>query len=79
MTRTFPATPACPLARLHTTRPDAQTVARDGYHKTGVIVLFPDQLNDDFERRLVEGIADRLYGPRPRPAGPSGNRRRTGR
>lgn len=64
MSRCGPKPPASPLGRLNTTRLGAREAARRGYHETGVVVLFPDQLADPFERQFVKNIADREYGQR---------------
>ncbi|WP_372393835.1 hypothetical protein ABMY26_00735 (plasmid) [Azospirillum sp. HJ39] len=60
-----PRGPKCALGRLHTTRLGARDAARAGYHDTGVVVIFPDMLKDDFERQFVESIANREYGVNP--------------
>jgi len=57
-----PKAPKCSLGKLHTTRLGARDAAREGYRNTGVIVFFPDQLTDPFEREFVNRIASRLYG-----------------
>lgn len=57
-----PKAPKCSLGKLHTTRLGAREAAREGYRNTGVIVLFPDQITDPFEREFVNRIASRLYG-----------------
>lgn len=59
-----PRSPKCALGRLHTTRLGAREAARAGYHDTGVVVVFPDMLQDDFERQFIENIAARAYGKR---------------
>lgn len=58
-----PLPPRSALARLHTTRLGARQAAKRGRAETGVVVIFPDMLRDDFEREIVNRIADREYGP----------------
>ena len=51
------------LHRLATSRPDPETVKRDGWRETGILAVHPDDPRLDFvEREVVQRIGNRLYG-----------------
>lgn len=53
------------LSRYCTDRRDPEKVARDGWRQTGIAAInVADPRLDDFERRMVTNIANRLYGVR---------------
>lgn len=60
-----PKAPRCPLGKATTTRLGARESARIGYRETGVVVIFPDQLTDPYERQIVKNIAEREYASKP--------------
>ena len=40
---------------------------RRAWRDTGVAVLRPDDISDDFARQAVVNVAEKLFGPRPKP------------
>jgi hypothetical protein len=40
---------------------------RRAWRDTGVAVLRPDDIQDDFARQAVVNVAEKLFGPRPKP------------
>jgi hypothetical protein len=40
---------------------------RRAWRDTGVAVLRPDDIADDFARQAVVNVAEKLFGPRPKP------------
>ena len=39
-------------------------MAARAFHERGVVTIWPDDLPNDIERRLVLSLAERLYGKR---------------
>lgn len=58
----------CVLARLIPPTPASEAELRAmraaAWHKQGVLVVIPDLIADSWERKLLEGIGNRLYGRR---------------
>jgi hypothetical protein len=58
----------CALARLIPPTPASEAELRAmraaAWHKQGVLVVIPDLIADSWERKLLEGIGNRLYGRR---------------
>jgi len=53
----------CPLGRLQSSRPDPETIKREGWREEGILVISPDDERLDWaERELVKRIGERLYG-----------------
>lgn len=51
------------LARLTSSRLDPETVKRDGWRETGILVVHPDDDRlDAFEREVFQRVGKRLYG-----------------
>jgi len=55
----------CPLGRLQSSRPDPETIKREGWREEGILVIASDDERLDWaERELVKRIGERLYGYR---------------
>lgn len=58
----------CVLARLIPPTPATEDELRGmraaAWHTQGVLVVIPDLIADSWERMLLEGIGNRLYGRR---------------
>lgn len=60
--------PTCALARLLPIPPasedDLRSMRAAAWHKQGVLVVVLDTVTDSWERKLLEGIGNRIYGRR---------------
>jgi len=60
---------ACSLARVVGKTPanaaELHALRRRAWRETGVVVLRPEEIADDFARQAVMNAATTLFGPRP--------------
>lgn len=66
--RTHTASIPCALGRVTPVTPassdDLRAMRAAIWHKQGIVVIPLDEINDDWDRRFLTGIATRLYGAR---------------